>query len=347
MPTTPSFEDDLRAAREARGLSLAEIQDQTRIPVDVLSRFESGDLVNDPTYNEVYLKAFLQSYSKAVGIPPSKTAAAFAEQKAGRYAGSLHPEFDPATAPAPSEPRRPDAPAASPDAPAATPPAASAPAVDALSSTPNPASRPRPAEAPQTLAQARVNRPAVPTAKHSFEKNWGVILGLFGLLVVGLAAAMYFLVFAGDDDVDTDAEVVAVGAESDVAIDSAGVGTGAAAGPRFQRPIRVTATAAGGTLSPLRVFVDGDYGEEWLEAGNSVTLEADSALVIDGVGSTGRFQNAVLEWQGQRFTPQPGAPLTISAATGQGLLDSLSAVPVGAPEVAPGVEPVPAGYDGE
>ncbi len=109
MSTTPSFEDDLRAAREARGLSLPEIQDQTRIPVDVLRRFESGELVRDPTYNEVYLKAFLQSYSKAVGISPSKTVAAFAEQKGGRYNGSLHPDFDPAKAPPPPEPSRPGA----------------------------------------------------------------------------------------------------------------------------------------------------------------------------------------------------------------------------------------------
>ena len=39
-------------------MSLADIQQKTRIPVDVLRRFEEGDLVGDPTYNEVYLKAF-------------------------------------------------------------------------------------------------------------------------------------------------------------------------------------------------------------------------------------------------------------------------------------------------
>ena len=62
-----TFEADLRATREARGLSLDDIQQQTRIPVDVLRRFEAGDLVGDPTFNQVYLKAFLQSYAKAVG----------------------------------------------------------------------------------------------------------------------------------------------------------------------------------------------------------------------------------------------------------------------------------------
>ena len=311
-------------------MSLSEIQDETRIPVDVLRRFESGDLVEDPTYNEVYLKAFLQSYSKAVGIPPSKTVAAFADQKAGRYNGSLSPDFDPATAPAMPEPPRPE-PVEEPPRPSA-PSAAAAPAVDALSRTPNPTARPQ-GDPPKTLAQARVNRPAVPTAKHSFEKNWGAILGLFGLLVVGLGAAMYFLVFAGDDaEEPEDIDVVAVGEEPDVAVDSAGVGTAAAAGPRFQRPIQVTVTAGSDGLQWFRVTQDdGERTPYWIDGGTSQTFEADSALVFWGEGNQGdtafAFEETTLELQGQRFTPRSGQPLEISGSTGQALLDSLATAP--------------------
>ncbi|MGB3541915.1 helix-turn-helix domain-containing protein [Rubrivirga sp.] len=337
MSSTSSFEADLKAAREARGLSLPEIQDQTRIPVDVLTRFEAGDLVRDPTFNEVYLKAFLRSYAKAVGVSPSKAVTAFADQKAGRYAGSLHPDFDPASAPAPSTPKAPPRePRAvqEPTAPTTTAAASKAPAVDALSRTPDPTARPRPTEAPRTLAEARVNRPAVPTAKHSFDKNWGAILGLFGLLVVGLAAAMYFLVFAGDDveDVAEDTDVIAVGEGPDVAIDSSGIGTGAVAGPRFQRPISVTVTAGADGLQWFRVTQDdGERTPYWIDGGTSQTFEADSSVVLWGEGNQGdtayAFDEATVELQGQRFTPTSGRALDINAATGQALLDSLASAP--------------------
>ncbi len=346
MPTGTSFEADLRATRDAADLSLADIQQKTRIPVDVLRRFEEGDLIGDPTYNEVYLKAFLQSYAKAVGVAPSAVLAAFAEQKRGGYSGSLHPEAG-GGAPAPQSPSldgpppvaAPDAPATAPpvsDAPAesratpARPPSSVPPAVQALQQAPQPSQRPAADAKPKTLAQARVNRPVVPTAKRSFDKNWGTILGLFAVLVVALAGALYFLVFASDDAPDTEPDTVVVGSDETVApIDSSGVGAGAATGgPRLQLPIQVTLTASGGKLQNFRVTeAPNDRLGYWLEDGASETFESDSLIVLWGEGADGIGPNAQVELQGQRWTPNSGGVLRIDRARGQAILDSLAAAP--------------------
>ena len=367
MPTGTSFEADLRATRDAADLSLADIQQKTRIPVDVLRRFEEGDLIGDPTYNEVYLKAFLQSYAKAVGVAPSAVLAAFAEQKRGGYGGSLHPDYDGASPAAPGADAPPpaagapvaDVPAA--DAPAADAPADNAepptsptrppspvpPAVQALQQAPRPAQRPAADAAPKTLAQARVNRPTVPTAKRSFDKNWGTILGLFAVLVAALAGALYFLVFAGDDAPDTEPDTVVVGSdETATPIDSSGVGAGAATGgPRLQLPIRVTLTASGGKLQNFRVTeAPNDRLGYWLEDGASETFESDSLVVLWGEGAEGLGPFAQVELQGQRWTPNTGGVLRIDRVRGQAILDSLARAPqtpVGnAPSAAP-IEPDP------
>jgi hypothetical protein len=348
-----SFEADLRATREAKGLSLSDIQQQTRIPVDVLRRFEDGDLVGDPTYGEVYLKNLLQSYAKAVGLPPSGVVAAYGERQAGSYRGALHPDYEPGAERAPepeserpaagppsepskagppasaSAPPRPDPPRESPSKAAS---ASAPPAVQALRQAPTPESRPATKEPPKTLAQARVNRPAVPTARRSFDKNWTTILALFGLVVVALGLAFYFLIFAGDDAEVDEPDTVAVSADADDApaeVDSAGVGAGAAAGgPQLQFPIRAVVTAGGDGLQSFRVTTDdGDRRPYWIEAGNSETYEADSVLVLWGEDPGQDFSEATVEIQGLRFTPQSGRPLRIDRQTGQRLLDSLATAP--------------------
>ena len=339
MPPGPTFEADLRAVREARGLSLDEIQQQTRIPVDVLRRFEEGGLVGDPTYNDVYLKAFMQSYAKAVGVPAAEVLEARRQQAAGAYDGGLHPDGAGVTPPrrtggAGGEgPPRASAPedahlaGAAPDRPPPPQSGAAAPAVRALSAAPDPTVR-KTADAPAPPPSARVSRPAVPTAKRSFDKNWGAILGLFAVAVAALAAALYVLVFAGDDAPDADGpETVSIGDGATAEVDTSGVGAGAAGGgPQLQLPIEVTVEATGGNgLQSFRVTEDDeDRQPYWINLGESQTFTADSALVLWGQ-DTPNPGEATYVFQGQRFTPADAAPLRITRETGQRILDSLAA----------------------
>ncbi len=376
VPTGSSFEADLRATREGRDLTLDEIQQQTRIPVDVLRRFEEGDLVGDATYNEVYLKAFLQSYAKAVGVPVARVMAAYQAHTAGSYRGELAPGFDPgeapdartsapdptpmsssdAASPTPSEPAPPSEPAAEAAPAKPTPPARSAPpAVEALATAQARKASARPTPPPST--STRVSRPAVPSARRSFDKNWGTILGLFAVLVVALGLALWFLVFGGDRPDDDDAPAtVTVGDGQEARIDSAGVGAGAAAGgPQLQLPIRVTVTAGGDGLQWFRVTEDaGERTPHWIDQGAAQIFEADSALVLWGEGNESGpayvFDEATFEIQGQRFTPASGQAVRITRANGQRFLDSLATASVGAPSNAPASdaavpEPSPNAYE--
>lgn len=59
------FFTELKAAREARGISLAEISDVTLINVKMLESLESGKLEGVP---QAYVRAFLREYAAVVGI---------------------------------------------------------------------------------------------------------------------------------------------------------------------------------------------------------------------------------------------------------------------------------------
>ena len=322
-----SLESDLRAAREAKGLSLDDIQAETRIPVHILKQFEEGRLVGDPTYNAVYLKAFLKSYAKSVGVPQADVLAAYEATKGGRR---------------PAPPR--EEPAPPPTPPPAAPEPAPAPVTPAASTSPPPAPvPPRPAAAvaaapsrPAVSTGGRVSRPPVPSARRSFDKNWGTIIGLFVAVVAVLAAALYFLVFQPDAEPVEDV-VVTEGGEV-TAIDSAGVGAGAATtAPQLQLPIRVTAYAGGNGLQNLRVTEEpAERLGHWIETGDSKTFESDQAVVLWGEDGDWSSGDAVLELQGQRWTPSGAVPLRIDAAGGQRLLDSLAARPAGSMPAVPG-----------
>ncbi len=337
----PAFEDDLRLVREAQSRTLSQVQQETRIPVDVLKRFEDGLLVGDPTYNEVYLRAFLRSYARAVGLPQGEVVEAYGRSLNGAYRGELHPDYDPATAP----PVAPLPPLSDLETPGLleSAPGSAAPAVPAV---PPPAPRievprptvPAPVEAlrtdlppivPPPIVGARVARPGVRGARRPYDKNWASILGLFAAVVAALALAVYFLVFRTADEPD---EPLAATDGAAAQIDSAGVGA-AAGGPQFQLPISVTVSAAGDGLQSFRVSVDGDRGPYWINAGTSQTYTADSSLVLWGEGTGAFFTDATVEVQGLRWTPPDGRPVTIDRARGQRLLDSLTAA--GPPAAAP------------
>ncbi len=378
----PTFEDDLRHAREARHRTLEQIQQETRIPLHVLQRFESGDLADDPTFNRVYLVAFMRSYARAVGLPQADVVAAYDRARAGIYGGELHPDYDgPPPAPLPAEmppvpePSVGSAAGTTPEPPrvvatsAATPKASTAKASGSKAATPEaaapgagapasarpaatsagataaetPVETPAPPTSPVEALRAapvvtapvvtaaapvtamRVARPAVSGARRSYDKNWGAILSLFAVVVVGIAVAIYFLFFNEPDAAAPDDLADAPGVAAQ--IDSAGVGAGAASGGRqLQIPIEVRVTAQNNGLQSFRVSEDaGGRRAYWFAAGKSKTFKADSALVFSGEGSTAGFADAVLEWQGLRWTPADGQTVSITAATGQRMLDSLSA----------------------
>ncbi len=57
----------LRRERESRGLSLDEIADTTRIPVQSLAHLEDGRFTELP--GDTFIRGFLKAYARALGMP--------------------------------------------------------------------------------------------------------------------------------------------------------------------------------------------------------------------------------------------------------------------------------------
>lgn len=80
-PTLPTIGDTLRRAREARGLSLVKLAQDTRIAVRFLEALERNDA--EPFPAEVYLQGSLRSYANALGLDGAALVRRFFEEKLG------------------------------------------------------------------------------------------------------------------------------------------------------------------------------------------------------------------------------------------------------------------------
>ena len=65
----------LRAAREAKGLSLSQLADQTRVRISALESIEAGDFERLP--EPIYVQSYLRAFAQAVGVPVDPVLEAF------------------------------------------------------------------------------------------------------------------------------------------------------------------------------------------------------------------------------------------------------------------------------
>jgi cytoskeletal protein RodZ len=73
--TTESIGDFLKRQRETRRMSLPEVSRVTRIPLATLESIESDRY--DELPGEVFVRGFLRSYAKAVGVIPDEVLARY------------------------------------------------------------------------------------------------------------------------------------------------------------------------------------------------------------------------------------------------------------------------------
>jgi cytoskeleton protein RodZ len=65
----------LRAAREAKGFTISELADQTRVRVAALEAIEAGDFARLP--EPIYVQSYLRAFAQAVGVPVEPVLEAF------------------------------------------------------------------------------------------------------------------------------------------------------------------------------------------------------------------------------------------------------------------------------
>ncbi|MDD4336078.1 MAG: helix-turn-helix domain-containing protein [Firmicutes bacterium] len=77
----------LRGAREARGMSLADVSEITKIRSKYLDAIERGEFAMIP--GEVYLKGFIRNYADCVGLDGGQVVARYNELRLLKEAAAL------------------------------------------------------------------------------------------------------------------------------------------------------------------------------------------------------------------------------------------------------------------
>ncbi len=83
------FARDLRRIRRARGVSLTDIHDATKMAYDLIKLFEHNALIGHPQFNRVYLRLFVRGYAEHLGMDVEMTLEALELAMKGRYTDSL------------------------------------------------------------------------------------------------------------------------------------------------------------------------------------------------------------------------------------------------------------------
>lgn len=97
---------DLRRIRTQADKTLTEIHEDTRIPLEVLRRFEKDLLSGDSMFNDVYLRSILRGYARTVNHDEASILQAFEDAAAGTYDGHLGVAEPEAATPTTSGPKK-------------------------------------------------------------------------------------------------------------------------------------------------------------------------------------------------------------------------------------------------
>lgn len=81
----PSIGKDLAKIRNARGLSLQEIQAATKIPLTTLQSIENGSIFEQPSQGTTYIRSFVRSYGRALKIDDELLINGLDQQETGNY----------------------------------------------------------------------------------------------------------------------------------------------------------------------------------------------------------------------------------------------------------------------
>ncbi|MEM8601348.1 MAG: helix-turn-helix domain-containing protein [Bacteroidota bacterium] len=344
-PTGSSFEADLRALREERGLSVADIERATRVPADVVRRFEDGALMQDPDYSAVYLRAFVKAYAEALDLSTARVNAAFEASRQGTYQGTLAPAGsapeatdapteasqspNPATALASPPPTRPPTPrsASAPGRPPSGPTGgptpsgttSATPMVEALAAQPRPDKPSAPTPPPR--------RSSAPSSLGSTNQSWGLIVGIAAMSVLALCV-VFWLIFR-EPGPDLEPVASAPVADTTAAPDSAAAAPTPAIPPAPQvgDSVRVTLVAADGPLQNFRMQASPDIRRPyWVEQGGELTFTSPTEVIVWGNETAGGWrvdEGARIRIAGLTYAPANGAVQRLTRARAQAVVDSL------------------------
>lgn len=81
--------EDLVSVREASGLKPNDVFEKTRIPLNIIDEIERGTIFTNRNHQLTYIRSYVRSYAKAVGIREDDIVEALDQQQSENYDGLL------------------------------------------------------------------------------------------------------------------------------------------------------------------------------------------------------------------------------------------------------------------
>lgn len=85
----PSLGKDLAAIRNEKELSIEDVQQATKVPPNILQSIEDDSIFTELQENATYIRSYVRSYAKAVGVKEEDIVEALNREEAGNYEGNL------------------------------------------------------------------------------------------------------------------------------------------------------------------------------------------------------------------------------------------------------------------
>lgn len=90
----PSLGNDLAGIRKEQGLSIEEIHKATKIPTHILTGIEDDSIFSDLNQNATYIRSYIRSFAKQLGINEERIIRALDQVEMGTYSGLLQKDYE-------------------------------------------------------------------------------------------------------------------------------------------------------------------------------------------------------------------------------------------------------------
>lgn len=332
LASAQRFAHDLRAIREAKGLTIERVHHETMIPHGVIEEFEHNALIENPQFNRVYLRSFVRTYAATLHIEEKLALEALEEALSGIYQHRLAARYldegegpPPGTPPAGSETGPPEA--SSRSEKQSTEPA-----------SPRPERGPpgaKPARAPIVTSVEARRPPLPPPTPATKTDDRSPARDAAGPVVVGLAIATVIvlgvLLFLWQRNVSSAPDEPAPAIPSD-SVTPVGTTPPELMQAPLEEPARievgdeidVLVIAAGQPVQRLLVQIDDDLRRPyWIEPDSTIAFQAEERIALENQLS--RIQLRV-EGVPYPLEPAPGPQLVLTRGTVQNFLDSVRTI---------------------
>jgi len=294
-----SLGKDISKIRQEKNLTLEQIHEETRIPLQILNTIEEGSLFEDIDENKTYIRSYVRSYAKALGIPNERIVSCLNKTEAGLYNGELLNPPDPPEDQEPENTETEDADKADSKKPDNT----ETENKSKISKHWSYDQSARPEPSVHSLNWAKVGDDLTSLQSYS-----AINIGLAVIALLIFGGIIYFFVFRGNQqatdtvpDSESSGSVLSIDSLDNefVNVDSAAANStdSVASEPldSLKDTLVIAIYAAYEKLEPVRVFSDvtGDTLPYWIEKGHAMRFE-----FIDTIRVRGQYDRMELLFRG-------------------------------------------------